>query len=139
MILPAGSQVGAYEIQSFVGAGGMGEVYRARDRKLHRVVALKVLAPDLAGDGDRLRQFRREAQALAALNHPNIAQIYGIEELTLPGGTNADALVMEFADGETLDARLRRGPLRWPAAAPVVRQLVDALDASTRWGSCIAI
>jgi Tol biopolymer transport system component len=130
MTLPPGTRVGAYEVLAFVGAGGMGQVYRVRDERLQRTVALKILSPDLAGQPERLRQFHREALALAALNHPNIAHVYGIESAALPDGTPADALIMEFVQGETLQARIARGALRWPAAAPLVAQLIDALDAS---------
>src|SRR5260370_40517386 len=90
MPLPPGSRLGPYEILSPLGAGGMGEVYRARDTKLNRDVAIKVLPQAMASDPERLRRFEREAQVLAALNHQNIASIYGLE---------ANALVMEFVDG----------------------------------------
>src|SRR5262245_17485438 len=102
MSLAAGTRVGAYEITGLLGAGGMGEVYRARDSKLNREVALKVLPAQVADDPDRLARFRREAQLLAWLNHPNIAGVYGLED----SGPTA-ALVMELVEGETLDARLK--------------------------------
>src|SRR5262252_1563732 len=102
MPLQAGTRLGPYEILSAIGSGGMGEVYRARDSKLGRDVALKVLASSVAADPDRLARFRREAQVLAALNHPNIAAIYGFED---SGPTHA--LVMELVEGPTLDQLLR--------------------------------
>src|SRR5688572_2410383 len=102
MTLPTGSRVGPYEIVAPLGAGGMGEVYRARDTKLHRDVALKVLPEAFASDPERLARFTREAHTLAALNHPNIAQIHGLEDR---------ALVMELVDGEDLAAQIARGPI----------------------------
>ena len=102
MPLTAGTRLGPYEVVSLLGAGGMGEVYRARDSKLGRDVALKVLTASVAGDPDRLARFRREAQVLAALNHPNIAAIYGFED---SGPTHA--LVMELVEGQPLDQLLR--------------------------------
>src|SRR6266508_3740329 len=92
MSLSAGARLGPYEILAPLGAGGMGEVYRARDARLKRVVALKVLPEALAGDADRMARFQREAEVLASLNHPNIAHIYGVEER---------ALVMELVEGES--------------------------------------
>jgi eukaryotic-like serine/threonine-protein kinase len=103
MPLTAGSRLGPYEIVSLLGSGGMGEVYRARDSKLARDVALKVLTASVAGDPDRLARFRREAQVLAALNHPNIAAIYGFED---SGSTHA--LVLELVEGPTLADRIAR-------------------------------
>jgi serine/threonine protein kinase len=104
MSLAAGSRLGPYEILSALGAGGMGEVYRARDTKLNRDVALKVLPESFASDPDRLARFQREAQVLASLNHSNIAHIHGLED---SGGVRA--LVMEFVEGEDLAQRLTRG------------------------------
>ena len=98
-----GSRLGPYEIISALGAGGMGEVYRARDTKLNRDVAIKVLLPVVANDSDRLARFSREAQVLASLNHPNIAHIHGLED-----SSDVRALVMEFVEGPTLAERLRR-------------------------------
>ena len=100
MALSAGTRLGSYEIVSAIGAGGMGEVYRARDAKLNRDVALKVLPAAFMVDPDRLARFRREAQVLASLNHPNIGAIYGLEE-----STGEQALVLELVDGPT-----RRSP-----------------------------
>ena len=101
MQLTTGTRLGPYEILSALGAGGMGEVYRARDSNLNRDVAIKVLLPAVANDPDRLARFRREAQVLASLNHPNIAHIYGLEDA---GGVRA--LVMELVEGPTLAQRL---------------------------------
>ena len=106
MTLIPGSRLGAFEIIALVGAGGMGEVYRARDTRLGRDVALKVLPDLFAQDADRLSRFQREAQLLACLNHPNIAAIHGLEDA---GGVRA--LVLELVHGETLADRLQRGPM----------------------------
>src|SRR5580765_3532658 len=101
-----GSTLGPYEISALAGRGGMGEVYRARDSKLKRTVAIKVLPAEFAHDPERVQRFQQEAEALAALNHPNIAAIYALEE------ANATPfLVLEFVEGETLAERLNRGPL----------------------------
>src|SRR6476620_962874 len=97
MSLAPGTRLGVYEVLSAIGSGGMGEVYRGRDTKLLRDVAVKVLPPLFEADADRLARFEREAQVLAALNHPNIAQVYGLED---SGGVRA--LVMELVDGQTL-------------------------------------
>src|SRR5688572_25946728 len=106
MSLAPGTRLGPYEILGSIGAGGMGVVYRARDTRLHRVVAIKVLPDLFASDPDRLARFEREAQVLAALNHPNIAHIHGLEDFA--GG---HALVMELVEGDDLAQRLARGPL----------------------------
>jgi serine/threonine-protein kinase len=117
-----------------IGAGGMGEVYRARDTTLQRDVGIKVLPEAFAADADRLARFRREAQALAALNHPNIAQVYGFEGTAPLDGAGAAigasrmALVMEFVDGEDLAARLARGPMAIDDAMLVARQIADGLE-----------
>src|SRR5438876_6317264 len=97
MVLALGARVGPYEIVSPLGAGGMGEVYRARDRKLDRDVAIKILPEALAADPDRIARFEREAKTLAALNHPNIAHVHGLEE-----SDGVRALVMELVEGPTL-------------------------------------
>src|SRR5437764_3243746 len=97
MSLSVGARLGPYEILSALGAGGMGEVYRARDRKLNRDIAIKVLLPSVANDPDRLARFGREAQVLASLNHPNIAHIHGLED-----ADGIRALVMELVEGPTL-------------------------------------
>ena len=101
-----GTRLGSYEIVSPLGAGGMGEVYRARDAKLNRDVALKILSDAVVTDADRLARFRREAQVLASLNHPNIAAIYGFED---SGATHA--LVLELVEGQTLAERIAHGPI----------------------------
>jgi Tol biopolymer transport system component len=124
-MLTAGTRIGPYEVVGSLGAGGMGEVYRARDTQLDRAVALKVLPQAFSADPDRLMRFTREAKALAALNHPNIAAIYGIE---------SGALVMELVDGEDLSALIARGPLALPDALAIARQLVDALEAAHEAG-----
>src|SRR5438477_11618261 len=109
MSLSAGMQLGAYEILGPLGAGGMGEVYRARDPKLRRIVAVKILSPAFQTDPDRLARFSREARSLAALNHPNIAAIYGLEEIDRPedGDTGLrQFIVMELVEGVTLADRI---------------------------------
>jgi len=121
MPVPAGTRVGPYEVLGVLGAGGMGQVYRARDTKLKREVALKVLPLDVAEDPARLARFQREAETLASLNHPNIAQIYGVEDR---------ALVMELVTGEDLSGVMARGPTPLAAALPIVRQIADALEAA---------
>src|ERR1700730_15431534 len=123
MALASGARLGPYEIVSLVGAGGMGEVYRARDTKLGRDVAIKVLPESLAGDPDRLARFSREAQVLAALNHPYIAHIHGFED-----STGVAAFVMELVDGPTLVDRIARGPIPVDETLPIARQLAEALE-----------
>jgi serine/threonine protein kinase len=127
--LGPGTRLGPYEILAPIGAGGMGEVWRARDARLQRDVALKILPELMAADGDRLARFQREAQALAALNHPHIAQIYGYEEA---GGVRA--LAMELVPGEDLAARLARGPIPVDEALPIARQVAEALEAAHEKG-----
>src|SRR6266849_4091245 len=114
MPLSVGTRLGSYEILAPIGAGGMGEVYRARDTKLKRDVALKVLPEAFARDPDRMARFQREAEVLASLNHPNIATIYGVEER---------ALVMELVEGETLS-----GPLPIQTALEYAKQMAEALE-----------
>src|SRR5579872_2993992 len=121
MPLSAGSRLGSFEIVSPLGAGGMGEVYRARDSKLARDVALKVLPAAFAADPDRMARFQREAQVLASLNHPHIAAIYGLEE---SGGVRA--LVMELVEGPTLAERIASGPIPIAEALPMARQIAEA-------------
>ena len=106
MALVTGSRLGAYEIISLLGSGGMGEVYRARDTRLKREVAIKVLPDELSQDAERLARFQREAEVLATLNHSNIAAVYGLEK---DGGFTA--IVLELVDGETLAEIIARGPL----------------------------
>jgi hypothetical protein len=130
MSLPAGTRLGPYEILTLIGSGGMGEVYRAVDARLNREVALKVLPDLFAADAERLARFRREAQTLAALNHPNIAHVHGLEE----SASGTLALVMELVDGEDLAQRLQRGVLPLEDALPIARQIADALEAAHEQG-----
>jgi eukaryotic-like serine/threonine-protein kinase len=123
MSLTAGTRLGPYEILAPLGAGGMGEVYRARDTKLNRNVALKILPDAFASDADRLARFSREAQTLAALNHPSIAQIHGFEE-----SGDVRALVMELVEGEDLSAVIARGPVPVSDALAITRQVALALE-----------
>ena len=125
MSLRPGDRLGPYEVVGAIGAGGMGEVYRGRDTRLDRSVAIKILPDALARDPERLARFDREAKTLAALNHPNVAQIFGLE------GT---ALVMEFVDGEDLSTRIARGPLPVDDALDIASQVADALEAAHELG-----
>jgi serine/threonine-protein kinase len=125
MSLAPGTRIGPYEVISIVGEGGMGQVFRARDTKLKREVALKVLPDSVANDSDRLARFTREAQTLASLNHPNIAHVHGLEE---SGGVSA--LVMELVEGEDLSQRLARGAIPVDEAVPIARQIAEALEAA---------
>src|ERR1039457_1276395 len=125
MPLSAGAKLGTYEVLSAIGAGGMGEVYQAHDTKLRRDVAIKVLPEAFAHDADRLSRFRREAQLLASLNHPNIATIHGLED---SGGTSY--LVMELVPGENLAERVRRdGAVPVEEALTMAKQIAEALEA----------
>src|SRR5213079_1347532 len=117
MALVVGTALGPYEIVAPIGAGGMGEVYRARDTKLHRDVALKILPDAFAADPDRLARFQREAQTLASLNHPNIAHIHGLEE-----SDGVRALVMELVEGEDLSQRIAHGAIPVDEALPIAKQ-----------------
>ena len=132
MVLTPGSRLGTYHILSSLGVGGMGEVYRAHDTKLDRDVALKILPASMAGDHDRLMRFEREARTLAALNHPNIAAIYGLEEP--PGQPTLRALVMEHIEGDDLSVRLAGGALPVVEALVVAQQIADALGAAHEAG-----
>jgi Tol biopolymer transport system component len=123
MTLSTGERLGSYEILELLGAGGMGEVYRARDERLDREIAIKVLPEELARDADRLARFEREARVLASLNHPNIATLYGLEE-----HDGRLHLVMELAEGETLAVRLDRGGLAVDDALQIARQVAEALE-----------
>jgi eukaryotic-like serine/threonine-protein kinase len=127
--LEPGTAVGPYFVKALLGAGGMGEVYRARDTKLNRDVALKVLPDSFTRDPDRLARFAREAQVLASLNHPNIATIYGFEDRG-----DVHALVLELVEGPTLADRIARGPLALPEALPIARQIADALAVAHEHG-----
>jgi eukaryotic-like serine/threonine-protein kinase len=124
-MLSIGSRLGSYEITAALGAGGMGEVYRARDTHLNRDVALKILPERFAIDPDRLARFKREAQILASLNHVNIAAIYGLE-----GSTSVHALVLELVDGPTLADRLLRGAIPLDDTLHIARQIAEALEAA---------
>jgi eukaryotic-like serine/threonine-protein kinase len=129
MALIAGAHLGPYQIVAAIGAGGMGEVYRAHDSKLSRDVALKVLPEALARDPERLARFEREAQVLAALNHPHIAHIHGFED-----STGVPALVMELVEGPTLADRIAHGPIPLDEALPMARQIAEALAAAHEKG-----
>ena len=129
MTLSIGNRVGPYEILGALGAGGMGEVYRGRDTELNRDVALKVLPELFAADADRLARFKREAQVLASLNHPNIAAIYGLQDV--PGGR---ALVLELVEGPTLADRSTAGPIPLDDALSIARQIAEALAAAHEMG-----
>jgi serine/threonine protein kinase len=120
-----GRRLGAYHVQALLGSGGMGRVYRARDTKLNRDVALKLLPNAVAGDPDRLARLTREAQTLASLNHPHVAGIYGLEE-----SDGLRALVMELVEGDDLSEHIARGPIPLADALPIARQIVEALDAA---------
>ena len=129
MSFTAGTRIGPYEITSPLGEGGMGVVYRARDTKLGRDVAIKTLPDAFANDSARLQRFQREAQVLASLNHPNIAQIYGLEE-----SEKTRCIVMELVEGETLQERLKRGPIPVDEALPIAKQIAEALEAAHEKG-----
>jgi eukaryotic-like serine/threonine-protein kinase len=132
MALTPGARLGPYEIKSTLGAGGMGQVYCARDTRLNRDVAIKVLPDLFAADPERLARFEREAQILASLNHAHIAQIYGFEDSTALGGGRGmlPALVMELVDGPTLADRIRQGRIPLDEALPIGRQIAEALEAA---------
>src|SRR3954451_23999702 len=121
--LAVGTQFGPYRIQSLLGAGGMGEVYQARDTRLGRDVALKVLPKELAREAERRARLEREARVLASLNHPHIAALYGVDE-----SAGVLALVMELVEGPNLAERLKRGALRLKEALDVARQMAEALE-----------
>jgi Tol biopolymer transport system component len=125
MVLPAGTRLNEFEVLSLLGAGGMGEVYRARDMKLGREVAVKILPEDLAQDKERIGRFEREGKLLAQLNHPGIATLHGVAE---DGGRIL--LVMELVEGETLADRIARGPIPWREAEPLFHQIAEALEAA---------
>ena len=152
MTLAAGTRLGSYEIVSALGAGGMGEVYRATDIRLKRQVAVKILPPALAADPDRLARFQREAEVLASLNHPHIAAIYGLEDALSTSSGLADstgsalahstgselagmkALVMELVEGPTLADRIAEGPIPIDEALPIATQIAEALEAAHEQG-----
>jgi Tol biopolymer transport system component len=123
MVLSPGDRVGSYEVVAAIGAGGMGEVYRARDSKLNRDVAIKILPEAFLNDPDRLARFKREAQVLAAVNHPNVGAIYGFDD-------GAHALILEFVDGPTVADRIAEGAVPLDEALRIARQIAEALEAA---------
>ena len=125
MALEAGTKLGHYEVVSSLGAGGMGEVYRAKDTKLGREVAIKLLLEEVSQDAEQLARFEREAKVLASLNHNNIATLYGFES---EGETSF--LVMEVVEGETLADRISRGPIPADEALPLFVQIAEGLEAA---------
>ena len=129
MPLSNGTRLGSYEILSALGAGGMGEVYRARDTRLDRDIAIKILPEAFAADAGRVARFQREAKVLAALNHPHIAAIYGLED-----ADGAKALVMELVEGDDLAQRLAGGAMPLEEALPVAKQIAEALEAAHEQG-----
>ena len=129
MALTVGSRLGHYDVTALIGEGGMGQVYRATDTQLGRDVALKILPDAFAADPDRLARFQREAQVLARLNHPNIAQIHGIEK-----SDDTQALVLELVEGPTLADRIAKGPIPLDEALPIAQQIAEALEAAHEAG-----
>ena len=129
MPLHPGTTLGPYSVTAKIGEGGMGEVYRARDTKLERDVALKVLPQAFTDDPDRLARFEREAKVLASLNHPNIGHIYGLEE-----AEGQKALVLELVEGPTLAERIKQGPIPVDEALPIAKQIAEALEAAHEQG-----
>jgi serine/threonine protein kinase len=134
MTMSPGTRLGLYEITAAIGAGGMGEVFRARDTKLDRDVAIKVLPAELAQDRERLARFEREAKLLASLNHPNIAHVYGFEGATLPDGASAHFLAMELVEGEDLAERLKRGAIPVDEAIAIAKQIAEGLEEAHEHG-----
>ena len=129
MALTPGTRLGPYEVTAQIGVGGMGEVYRATDTNLKRAVAIKVLPESVAADADRLARFQREAEVLAALNHPHIAAIYGLER---SGATTA--LVMELVEGPTLADCAEQGAIPLDEALLIAKQIAEALEAAHEQG-----
>src|SRR6266567_6258921 len=129
MLLSGGDNLGHYEVRGSLGVGGMGEVYRVRDCKLDRDVALKVLPESFANHPDRLARFQREARVLASLNHPNIAAIYGLEE-----SNGVRGLILELVEGPTLAERIAQGPIPPDEALAIAHQIIDALEAAHEAG-----
>ena len=136
MALSPGARLGVYEVTARIDEGGMGVVWRARDTRLQRDVALKVLPDTFAGDPDRLARFEREARTLASLNHPNIAQVYGLEAFqeSSTAGSPAQVLVMELVERPTLADRIRQGAIPLDEALPIARQIAEALEAAHEQG-----
>src|SRR6516225_1723150 len=129
MSISRGTRFGSYEIVEPIGSGGMGEVYRARDTTLGRDVALKILPASFTNDPERVARFRREAQVLASLNHPHVAQIHGLEE-----ANSTQFLVLELVDGESLDKRIAGGPIPIDEALGIAKQIAEALEAAHEKG-----
>src|SRR5262249_4148964 len=129
MALTIGTQLSSYEITALLGKGGMGEVYRARDTKLNRSVAIKILPDEFSRVGDRVSRFQREAEVLASLNHPNIAAIYDLEEVD-----SCRFLVLELVEGETLAERVARGPIPFEESLDIAKQICEALEAAHERG-----
>src|SRR4029079_6123781 len=129
MVLRPGSHIGRYEVVALIGKGGMGEVYSARDARLGRKVAIKILSREFTSDPDRVQRFEREARVLASVNHPHIATIHGVED-----AEDRSALVMELLYVETLAARIVRGALPVSTALACAGQIADALDAAHERG-----
>src|SRR5262244_1620161 len=129
MAVTIGSQLGSYEITALLGKGGFGEVYRAKDTKLKREVAIKILPDEFSSNHDRLTRFQREAEVLASLNHPNIAAIYDLAKQD-----ESQFLVLELVDGETLAERIARGPIPVEEALNIAKQVAVALEAAHEKG-----
>ena len=145
MALTAGTRLGPYEIEGMLGGGGMGEVYKARDTRLDRTVAVKVLAPELATDAAFKARFEREARTISAVNHPHICVLHDIGEATVPAGEQRSGrpdlvtvryLVMELLEGETLAARLTRGALPSDEALQYAAEIASALNRAHHAGRC---
>ena len=134
MAVSTGTRLGPYEILSPLGAGGMGEVYCAADSRLKRRVAVKILPPALAADPDRLARFQREAEVLASLNHPHIATIFGLEDMTSTdaGPAGVKALVMELIEGPTLADRIAQGPIPMDEALSIAKQIAGGAGGGAR-------
>src|SRR5438128_9840235 len=129
MAVTIGAQLGSHEITALLGKGGMGEVYRARDMKLKREVAIKILPEEFSRDSDRVSRFQREAEVLASLNHPNIAAIYDLEE-----ANNTRFLVLELVEGQMLAERIQRGALPVEEALNIAKNICEALEAAHEKG-----
>ena len=129
MAFSPGARIGPFEVTAQIGEGGMGEVYKATDINLKRAVAIKVLPAPVAADTERLARFQREAEVLAALNHPNIAQIHGLEK-----SAGVNALVMELVEGPTLADRIALGATPLDEALSIAKQIADALEAAHEQG-----
>src|SRR2546422_3177944 len=129
LALTIGTQLGSMEVTALIGRGGMGEVYRVRDTKLKREVAIKILPDEFSRDGDRVSRFQREAEVLASLNHPNIAGIYDLQE-----ASGSRYLVLELVEGETLADRIARGPIPVEEALEIAKHICEALEAAHEKG-----